>query len=75
MTTVLWRSPPRRGRRGLGPHRLDREGRAFPRWAVLLLASAATIFGAAFPVVVPSTLDPAFDLTDLQRLGPRLHPG
>ena len=43
--------------------RASREGRAFAGWAVLLLASAATLFGAAFPVVVPSTIDGAFDLT------------
>jgi cytochrome bd ubiquinol oxidase subunit II len=43
--------------------RTGREGRAFAGWAALLLASAATVFGAAFPVVVPSTIDPAFDLT------------
>ena len=43
--------------------RLDREGQAFTAWATTLLASAATIFGAAFPVVLPSTIDPAFDLT------------
>jgi cytochrome d ubiquinol oxidase subunit II len=43
--------------------RTGREGRAFAGWAALLVASAATIFGAAFPVVVPSTIDPAFDLT------------
>jgi cytochrome d ubiquinol oxidase subunit II len=30
---------------------------------VMLVASAATIFGAAYPVVVPSTIDPAFDVT------------
>ena len=30
---------------------------------MLLVASAATIFGAAYPVVVPSTIDPAFDVT------------
>jgi cytochrome d ubiquinol oxidase subunit II len=46
-----------------GMVRTGREGRAFAGWAGLLLASAATIFGAAFPVVVPSTIDPAFDLT------------
>jgi cytochrome d ubiquinol oxidase subunit II len=46
-----------------GAVRADREGAAFAGWSVLLLASAATIFGAAFPVVVPSTIDPAFDLT------------
>jgi cytochrome d ubiquinol oxidase subunit II len=43
--------------------RLDREGSAFVAWAVLLVASAATIFGAAYPVVVPSTIDVAFDVT------------
>ncbi|MGY1715912.1 cytochrome d ubiquinol oxidase subunit II [Geodermatophilus sp. SYSU D01106] len=46
--------------------RLDREGQAFAGWATVLLASAATLFGAAFPVVVPSTVDPAFDLTVAQ---------
>jgi cytochrome bd ubiquinol oxidase subunit II len=43
--------------------RVDREGQAFAAWAVVLLGSAATVFGAAFPVVVPSTIDPAFDVT------------
>jgi cytochrome bd ubiquinol oxidase subunit II len=43
--------------------KLDREGSAFAAWAVLLVASAATIFGAAYPVVVPSTIDAAFDVT------------
>ncbi len=43
--------------------RLDHEGAAFAAWAVLLVASAATIFGAAYPVVVPSTVDVAFDVT------------
>jgi cytochrome bd ubiquinol oxidase subunit II len=43
--------------------RVDREGQAFTAWAVVLMASAATIFGAAYPVVVPSTVDPAFDVT------------
>lgn len=43
--------------------KLDREGSAFAAWAVLLVASAATIFGAAYPVVVPSTIDVAFDVT------------
>jgi cytochrome d ubiquinol oxidase subunit II len=28
-----------------------------------LLLGSASIFGAVFPVVLPSTLDPAFDLT------------
>ncbi|MGY1601553.1 cytochrome d ubiquinol oxidase subunit II [Geodermatophilus sp. SYSU D00815] len=43
--------------------RLDREGQAFTGWALLLVASAATLFGAAYPVLIPSTVDPAFDLT------------
>jgi cytochrome d ubiquinol oxidase subunit II len=43
--------------------RVDREGQAFAAWAAVLVAAAATIFGAAYPVVVPSTIDPAFDLT------------
>ncbi|SEL59579.1 cytochrome bd-I ubiquinol oxidase subunit 2 apoprotein [Blastococcus sp. DSM 46786] len=43
--------------------RVDHEGQAFAGWAVLLVSSAATIFGAAYPVVVPSTIDPAFDVT------------
>lgn len=43
--------------------RLDREGQAFLGWAMVLLASAGTLFGAAYPVVVPSTIDPAFDVT------------
>lgn len=43
--------------------KVDAEGSAFTAWAVLLVASAATIFGAAYPVVVPSTIDAAFDVT------------
>ncbi|WP_051516073.1 cytochrome d ubiquinol oxidase subunit II [Candidatus Blastococcus massiliensis] len=43
--------------------RVDREGPAFAGWAGMLVSSTATIFGAAYPVVVPSTIDPAFDLT------------
>lgn len=43
--------------------RLDREGPAFAGWATVLLASAATLFGAAFPVVVPSTISSAYDVT------------
>jgi len=46
--------------------KLDREGQAFAGWALVLLASAATLFGAAYPVVIPSTVDPAFDLTVAQ---------
>jgi cytochrome d ubiquinol oxidase subunit II len=43
--------------------KVDREGHAFAGWALVLLAAAATVFGAAYPVVIPSTVDPAFDLT------------
>jgi cytochrome d ubiquinol oxidase subunit II len=43
--------------------RVDREGQAFAAGAAVLVAAAATIFGAAYPVVVPSTIDTAFDLT------------
>ena len=43
--------------------RVDREGQAFAAWAVVMLASAATIFGAVYPVVVVSSIDPAFDVT------------
>jgi cytochrome bd ubiquinol oxidase subunit II len=43
--------------------RVDREGQAFAAWAVVLLGSASTIFGAAYPVVVPSTISRAFDVT------------
>src|SRR3954471_3941696 len=43
--------------------RVGREGQAFTVWATMLIASAATVFGGAYPVVVPSTIDPAFDVT------------
>jgi cytochrome d ubiquinol oxidase subunit II len=43
--------------------RVDREGQAFAAWAVVLLASVATVFGSVYPVVVPSTIDRAFDVT------------
>jgi cytochrome d ubiquinol oxidase subunit II len=43
--------------------RVDREGSAFAAWAVVLVASAATIFGAAYPDVVASTLGSRFDVT------------
>ncbi|MEJ7650244.1 MAG: cytochrome d ubiquinol oxidase subunit II [Nakamurella sp.] len=42
--------------------RIGREGQAFAAWATVLIACAATIFAAAFPVVLPSTIDPAFDV-------------
>jgi cytochrome d ubiquinol oxidase subunit II len=43
--------------------RIGREGQSFAAWGAMLVAAAATIFGAAYPVVLPSTIDPAFDLT------------
>lgn len=39
------------------------EGRAFIGLAVFLATGAAAIFSAAFPVVLPSTIDPALSLT------------
>lgn len=39
------------------------EGKAFIAMGAFLLLGSASIFGAVFPVVLPSTLDPAFDLT------------
>ena len=41
----------------------DREGFSFIALGIMLLAGVAAIFTAAFPVVLPSTLDSAFDLT------------
>src|SRR5215218_2998176 len=43
--------------------RVAREGQAFAAWGTMLVAAAATIFGAAYPVVVPSTIDASFDVT------------
>ncbi len=40
-----------------------RDGRAFAALGVGMLALVGSVFGAAFPVVLPSTLDSAFDLT------------
>ena len=40
-----------------------REGRPFMALALFIAAAAASIFGAAYPVVLPSRLDPAFHLT------------
>jgi cytochrome d ubiquinol oxidase subunit II len=39
------------------------EGRAFTGIALFLAFGAASIFAAVFPVVLPSTIDPAFNLT------------
>jgi len=46
--------------------RVDREGQAFAAWAVVMLASVGTVFGAVYPVVVVSSIDPAFDVTIAQ---------
>lgn len=43
--------------------RAGREGRAFLGTAIFLIAGVASIFISVFPVVLPSTLDPEFDLT------------
>lgn len=43
--------------------RSGNEGRAFLAVGVFLLCGSASIFGAVFPVVLPSTIDPAFNLT------------
>ncbi len=43
--------------------RRGREGRAFIGYAAFLALGAAAIFAAAYPVVLPSTISPRFDLT------------
>ena len=43
--------------------RAGREGRAFLGLALFLVGATASIFVAVFPVVLPSTIDPDFDLT------------
>ncbi|MBI5161221.1 MAG: cytochrome d ubiquinol oxidase subunit II [Micrococcales bacterium] len=43
--------------------RAGREGRAFAGFAAFLALGVAGIFAAVFPVVLPSTLDRAWDLT------------
>jgi len=48
---------------GWASARRGREGRAFLGLAAFLVLGAASIFAAAYPVVLPSTLDSAFDLT------------
>ena len=44
-------------------NRQDRELAAFVAIAVFLAAGVASVFGAVYPVVLPSTLDSAWDLT------------
>jgi cytochrome d ubiquinol oxidase subunit II len=43
--------------------RVGREGRAFLGLALFLAFGAASIFAAVYPVVLPSTIDPAYSLT------------
>ena len=43
--------------------RAGREGRAFAGIAAFLVLGTASIFAAAFPVLIPSTINRAFDLT------------
>ncbi len=43
--------------------RAGREGWAFTGFAAFLVAGAASIFVAVYPVVLPSTIRPAYDLT------------
>lgn len=43
--------------------RAGKEGNSFIALGIMLVAAVAAIFIAAFPVVLPSTLDPAFNLT------------
>jgi cytochrome d ubiquinol oxidase subunit II len=43
--------------------RAGREGRAFLGFSVFLALGAASIFAAVYPVVLPSTIDPAYSLT------------
>ena len=43
--------------------RAGRDGRAFAGFATFLGLGAASIFLAVYPVVLPSTIDPAFNLT------------
>jgi cytochrome d ubiquinol oxidase subunit II len=44
-------------------NRAGREGWSFVMLTSFVVAGAAAIFAAVFPVVLPSTIDPAFDLT------------
>jgi cytochrome d ubiquinol oxidase subunit II len=47
----------------IGATRARREGRAFTLSALAIVATLVLIFGAMFPNVMPSSLDPAFSLT------------
>ena len=48
---------------GIGAARRGWQGRAFVGIAAFLVLGAASIFASAYPVVLPSTIDPAFSLT------------
>lgn len=48
---------------GWAAARRGRDGSSFAAFSVFVVAGAGAIFAAAYPVVLPSTLDPAFDLT------------
>ncbi len=48
---------------GWASARAAREGRAFIGFAAFAVLGVASIFGAVYPVVLPSTLSKAFDLT------------
>jgi cytochrome d ubiquinol oxidase subunit II len=48
---------------GWSAARAGREGRAFAGYGAFVVLGAAAIFAAAYPVVLPSTIDHAFDLT------------
>ncbi|HKN53154.1 MAG TPA: cytochrome d ubiquinol oxidase subunit II [Amycolatopsis sp.] len=43
--------------------RADRDGPAFAALGLVIAGAAVTMFGAVFPAVLPSTLDPAHSLT------------
>jgi cytochrome bd ubiquinol oxidase subunit II len=43
--------------------RAGREGQAFASMALVIVGSVVALFGALYPDVVPSTVDPAFSLT------------
>jgi cytochrome d ubiquinol oxidase subunit II len=53
------------GAAALGLVRLaaGREGQSFALMALTIVASVVTLFGALYPDVLPSTVDPAFSLT------------
>ncbi len=43
--------------------RAEREGRAFLAWTGLIAGTLGTVVTAAWPVLLPSTIDGVFDLT------------